>query len=285
MRWDYGQVYKMIRKSKGLTQNDVCGEIISRSTLAKIESGKVIPNFDNMVFLLEQIDMSLSEFKYICNEFKPDQRERIITTIQSQNSTIEVQDLLPLLKDCENFLKTHHDVPIQNLYRSLQVITEIRIKGLKSNDYLHGLATSIWKHLEPMDSWYGNDLRLLAIILFYFDMETLPHITKRILENLERYKNFHDIKSFQLSLLGNLSTIYFKNHHFKQCESITLKSLEIAQELKRFDALGFSQVRLGICQNDDELISKGMTLLKLTGENQLVTTLEEEIEEYNHFNT
>lgn len=43
MRWDYGQVYKKIRQSKGLTQQDVCGDMLHRSTLANIEKGKLSP--------------------------------------------------------------------------------------------------------------------------------------------------------------------------------------------------------------------------------------------------
>ena len=57
MRWDYGKIYKEIRKSKGLTQEEICGDFLARSTLARIESGQVVPKFDTMIFLLRQIDM------------------------------------------------------------------------------------------------------------------------------------------------------------------------------------------------------------------------------------
>ena len=43
MRWDYGKIYKEIRKSKGLTQEEICGDFLARSTLARIESGQVVP--------------------------------------------------------------------------------------------------------------------------------------------------------------------------------------------------------------------------------------------------
>ena len=29
MRWDYGKIYKEIRKSKGLTQEEICGDFFS----------------------------------------------------------------------------------------------------------------------------------------------------------------------------------------------------------------------------------------------------------------
>lgn len=44
MRWDFGKVYKDIRQSKELTQEEICGDMLARSTLARIESGQVIPN-------------------------------------------------------------------------------------------------------------------------------------------------------------------------------------------------------------------------------------------------
>lgn len=70
MRWDFGKVYKDIRQSKGLTQEEICGDMLARSTLARIESGQVIPKFDTFIFLLQQINMSLEEFEYICNVYR-----------------------------------------------------------------------------------------------------------------------------------------------------------------------------------------------------------------------
>lgn len=59
MRQDFGKVYKDIRQSKGLTQEEICGDMLARSTLARIESDQVIPKFDTFIFLLQQINMSL----------------------------------------------------------------------------------------------------------------------------------------------------------------------------------------------------------------------------------
>ncbi len=40
MRWDYGQIFKEIRKSKGLTQQDVCGQVIHRTSHTSDNSNK-----------------------------------------------------------------------------------------------------------------------------------------------------------------------------------------------------------------------------------------------------
>ena len=63
MRYDFGKVYKEIRESKGLTQEEVCGNVLSRTSLSKIESGKATPKYENMDFLLRQMNMSFEEFE------------------------------------------------------------------------------------------------------------------------------------------------------------------------------------------------------------------------------
>ena len=67
MRYDFGKVYKDIRESKELTQEEVCGSVLSRTSLSKYESGKATPKYENMEFLLRQINMSFEEFEYICH--------------------------------------------------------------------------------------------------------------------------------------------------------------------------------------------------------------------------
>lgn len=80
-----------------------------------------------------------------------------------------------------------------------------------------------------------------------------------------------------MTLLTNLASIYLDNHHLKECERFSLKAYELAKELKRYDFLGISQVRLGICREDNTLIDKGMTLLRLTEEENILKALEEEL--------
>ena len=96
MRWDYGKVFQEIRQSKGLTQEEVCGDFLARSTLARIESGKVVPRFDTMIFLLHQIDMTLEEFKYICNLHQHSERQAIVNAYQNLSPVVGVKDLQKL---------------------------------------------------------------------------------------------------------------------------------------------------------------------------------------------
>ena len=52
-----------------------------KKQLIKIESGKVTPKYENMEFLLRQINMSFEEFDYIYHLYQPSQRTEIMQTL------------------------------------------------------------------------------------------------------------------------------------------------------------------------------------------------------------
>lgn len=278
MRWDFGKVYKDIRQSKGLTQEEICGDMLARSTLARIESGQVIPKFDTFIFLLQQINMSLEEFEYICNVYQPSERQKLLNIANNNLSITDNTELLSLKQQCQEYLQTHHDIPIQQLLDRLTVTIHVREFGGESKDTtFQGTTQKIWHYLEKQNTWYQNDFKLLLTILYHFPLETLKTITPKILINLVKYTNLYNIKPLQLTLLTNLASIYLDNHQTKECETFSLEALKLAKELKRYDFLGIAQVRLGICRDDNSLIDKGMSLLRLTEEEKIFEALEKEV--------
>ena len=70
------------------------------------------------------------------------------------------------------------------------------------------------------------------------------------------------------------------HNEFQQCEKIVTLALEAAQKLKRYDALALCNIRLGIGQNNNKRIEKGLVLLEITDELELLRNMKHEI---NHF--
>ena len=278
MRWDIGTVYKTIRKAKGITQQEICGDWISRSNLSKFESNQSVPSYETMEFLLHQIDMSFGEFEYICDYYHSNHRMKIILQFKNYLSVVETEQLLDLTKQCEDYLKAHHDIPVSNILRMANILIEIRKNKISSQAQV--LAQQLWTDLEKRDTFYESDLNLLSVILYFFPLETIQEITEKILTNLEKYNDYKNIKGTQASILFNLSTVYFLNNRLDDCQRITEMILPLAKQTKRYDKLGFAQVRLGICQGDDDLIQKGLQLLELTEETTLLENLKEEVKQH-----
>ena len=281
MRYDFGKVYKEIRESKGLTQEEVCGNVLSRTSLSKIESGKVTPKYENMDFLLRQMNMSFEEFDYICHLYQPSQRTEIMQTYLNMNSIIGSSDLVHFFETCQDYLKTHHDLPIEEIRDMLEIVIHIRQHGTEQlSDQVQQTVKKLWEKIEKQDIWYENDLKILNTILFSFPIEHLHLITGKILQRLEVYKNFQHLYDLRMAILLNLSTIYLYHQDKNMCQQICYTLLEDAKNKKSYDMLAICYVRIGICRNDAKFIQKGFSLLELTDETSILAFLKKEVEIY-----
>ena len=281
MRYDFGKVYKEIRESKGLTQEEVCGNVLSRTSLSKIESGKATPKYENMEFLLRQINMSFEEFDYICHLYQPSQRTEIMQTYLNMTSIIGSSSLVHFFETCQDYLKTHYDLPIEEIRDMLEIVIHIRQHGTEQlSDQVKQTVKKLWKKIEKQDTWYESDLKILNTILFSFPIEHLHLITGKILQRLEVYKNYQHLYDLRMAILLNLSTIYLYNQDRKMCLQICYTLLEDAKNKKSYDRLAICYVRIGICTDDSKLIQKGFSLLELTNETSMLSYLQKEVETY-----
>ena len=279
MRYDFGKVYKEIRESKGLTQEDVCGGVLSRTSLSKIENGKTTPKYENMEFLLRQINMSFEEFDYICHLYQPSQRTEIMQTYLNMNSIVGSSSLIHFLETCQAYLKSHHDLPIEEIRDMLEVVIQIRQHGTEQlSDQVKQTIKKLWEKIEKQDTWYESDLKILNTILFSFPIEHLHLITEKILQRLEVYKNYQHLYELRVAILLNLSTIYLYNQDKNMCQQICYTLLEDAKNKKSYDRLAICYIRIGICRDDAELIQKGFSLLELTEETSMLSYLKKEVE-------
>lgn len=281
MRYDFGKVYKEIRESKGLTQEEVCGNVLSRTSLSKFESGKATPKYENMEFLLRQINMSFEEFEYICHLYQSSQRTEIMQTYLNTSSIFGTSSLVNLFETCQDYLKIHHDLPIEEIRNMLEIVIHIRQHGTEQlSDQVKQTVKKLWEKVEKQDIWYESDLKILNTILFSFPIEHLHLITGKILQRLEEYKNYQHLYELRMAILLNLSTIYLYNQDRNMCQQICYTLLEDAKNKKSYDRLAICYVRIGICRDDYKLIQKGFSLLELTDETSMLSHLQKEVETY-----
>lgn len=279
MRWDVGKVYRDIRKSKGLSQEDVCGNEISRVSLSKFENCKSIPSFEHMLYLLDQIDMTVEEFVYICNLYHPSERQKILDKMQDIPALLGTNGIRDILEDCERYLKRSHDITIQNIFLRLRLVNHIRENGLTEKvEERQEFVDQILTYLEKHDTWYLSDLKFLTAVLFSLSFESLEYLTDKILLTLDKYDGFIEVIDKKFGIYANLSTVYLANGRIKQATEFADRMLDVAQKTKRYDFLGFAWVRLGICQSNQSLIEKGVDLLELCSDNLALQQIKMEID-------
>lgn len=277
MRWDAGSIYKKIRKSKGLSQNEVCGTSISRTTLSKFENNKLSPSYDTMVYLLLQIDMSEEEFQFVCNDFSYDLRDEIITLFFRQTSNLETAQLSRLLEKGNRYLKTADDIFIRNLMKIIQSLTLLTNDQIEQIDCLPKIIISdVWSKLSKMDEWYYSELRLINSFMYYFPIETVLSFLPKLLETVEKYEKFTPMITIRLSILLNVGLLLIQNNHKEVAIPLLKEAIDLGKEAKRYDYLSIAKVRYAICIDDHKIACEGFLLLEMTEENDILAHLKKE---------
>ncbi len=277
MRWDYGSVYKSIRKSKRLSQEQVCGDFINRTTLVRFEKNQTIPSYELMRFLLKQVDMTFEEFEYLCNYYQPSQRQQLLYDIDNlRNPTTKMME--DLIKRCHDHLKKEpDDGPIRRKCQLLETVVAIR-KSTSFNqisEEAETLSKLLWSELERYDNWYHNDIILVGTLLSKISsLDTLEETADLLLKRLEKYKDYKRIQPTILSHYQSLSYFFLEKNQYSKSTCFATKLMELAKQEKRYDQLARAYVYLGLAENKQELIDKGLQILELTDETRLIDNLQ-----------
>ncbi|HEM5233823.1 TPA: helix-turn-helix transcriptional regulator [Streptococcus suis] len=283
MRWDYGSVYREIRKSKHLSQEQICGDYINRTTLVRFEKNQNIPSYELMRFLLKQVDMTFEEFEYLCNYYQPSQRQQLLYDIDNlRNPTTKMME--DLIKRCHDHLnKESDDGPIRRKCQLLETVVAIR-KSTSFNqlsEEAENLSKLLWSELERYDNWYHNDIILVGTLLSKISsLDTLEETANLLLKRLEKYKDYKRIQPTILSFYQQLALFTLEQKQYNKSTFFATKLMELAKLEKRYDQLARAYVYLGIAQNKQELVEKGLQILELTDEKRLVDNLKKLIKQH-----
>ncbi|HFI2473434.1 TPA: helix-turn-helix domain-containing protein [Streptococcus suis] len=277
MRWDYGSVYKSIRKSKHLSQEQICGDYLNRTTLVRFEKNQTIPSYELMRFLLKQVDMTFEEFEYLCNYYQPSQRQQLLYDIDNlRNPTTKIME--NLIIRCHNHLKKEpDDGPIRRKCQLLETVVAIRNSTSfnQLSEEAETLSKLLWSELERYDNWYHNDIILVGTLLSHIiSLDSLEETANLLLKRLEKYKDYKRIQPTILSYYQSLSYFFLEQRQYSKSTFFATKLMDLAKQEKRYDQLARAYVYLGIAQNKQELIDKGLQILELTDEKRIVDNLQ-----------
>jgi len=280
MRWDFGMVFKDLRILKGISQKNITIDTISRSHLSKIEKNTVMPSFEAMSLLLNQLNVSFSEFEYICNNYKPSLRYEIITEFYSQITNSNVEQLVALERKCRKYLSNNNDIRVQEIIEIVKYMLRLSSNyHLDSKELNLHIVQKSWKRLEKLEIWTFDDIRLVNCLLPLLPAKTYSYIIPFLMRSLEYYQDYPQAKPLILAINVNVATMHLYNKEIDLCLTALNKCLSLAMQAKRADYIGIINVRIGICLNDQKKVESGMILLKTLEEDIIIRELKKEIKQ------
>lgn len=275
-----GEAFKLTRKSRGITQNEISKKHLSRSTISKFENNKLNLSIENFEILLNSIDVSFEEFNFIKNNYSYSDKEKILylfNNIFSNSDNLYIKKLISL---CDNYLSNHFSKSIKNIKNTLYILDIMHSSpDYKSKvDVIELYAEEIWQDLSKVDSWTILDIKIINCCLHFFSSDIYIQISDQLMKSIKKYKNFSNITILETSIYLNLTLLFLLNKQKKEAKIFSKEALYKAKKSKRIDYISLSLIRYGLLFSKENRIDEGLFLLNFLEDDLLKEKVKQEID-------
>lgn len=271
----FGETFKFIRKSRGLSQDYVARNIVSRTSISKIENGKQTPSISKAYSLIKNLGLEADEFLYIQNNYKRDLKSSILHQFMNLSETTQAESISHVVNECKKYLSNYFDVQISHIFIVLQ-----SLKSYENGEEFSKIEERlkpVWEDLSKLDTWLTIDLFIINNILYFFPINTSYNMTKQSLKTIEnKYPYLLRLKNaFNL----NISYLLMRENLFEQATKFLSESMELSKIIKRYDLLLIAKIRLSIINNNFEQIQEYYNLLVEIGAEELAFGVKKEVKQ------
>jgi len=139
------------------------------------------------------------------------------------------------------------------------------------------------------------DIRIMTVAVAYTkDFRQSCYIASKLLKNLKKYKDHPKCPRIKMAIHSNVSYKSLRAKYFEDLENSDeyLKkeflihvdaAIELCKKNKFDDMIGINYIRKGLFLTEFDLIDKGLTLIKKTGNNVIYDIAMEEIDGYEKY--
>ncbi len=287
MTKDFGDVLKKIRVDRGYSQQYVAEGIMGQSAYSKIERNEIEPTFRKWLAILEKLNISVDEFRYILNQENLTTKEKLINTFFSLNYN-HLDDLKQFKDQICTYLKEEEDYLLRDLHYACESLIELTTT--QNPEKAQFYAKKIWERMEKFDKWYLLDIRLINTILFIFPTDVAAHIGERVTAQLIPYQNLKEAEILLINVNINLSVLLIDDKNYPEALGYLEKVFPLCKKYQQYNQLAIAYARKGIVlQKSGEIsegtkcIEKAYAILNAIEETKMIRSLEKEVTHYLNF--
>lgn len=225
----YGEKFKEIRNQKQLSLSYFEGVGIDKSDLSKFERGKRMIGFERVDAMLQYMDVSLSEYELIINNFVPDFQEFFLNEV----------DKADFLEDKIKLQKLYDEAEVSG-YRLLAFASKARIKKLNEKEISYVL-----EKLNKVVAWGYFELSVLYFVLDNLSTVEIRSLFRDIDDKTQNYQEIpkYNRRILQIAyraiiVLGSRGEQEFTTEIIKRTENRSKSGIDIYIENLRRLTLG-----------------------------------------------
>lgn len=255
-----GFIFRNIRLDRNYSLSEVSEGILSASFLSKFERGDSDISLSKFYLLLERLNVTMEEFSFISNDYKPTQIEVLMRNVRVayENNNLKLlikfeQVELEKLKKYNFKSYKYNAIMIRALAHDLDKDIEIKNTDIKSlNNYLFNIEN--WGLYEIM--LFGNSMSILSI-------DSIITFSKEILNKTQMYSSIRKNKEHLIRVLLNtiiycidLNKVTSASYFINSAEKIIEQSDFYFEKIKLLYLTGIYKIIIGndavgvqICKN------------------------------------
>ena len=213
----FGETFRLIRKQKKISLQEIVGEEISYSALATFERGECMLSFENLTLLLNKLNLSLDEFYCLCSsEIVETEYEVFSKKASSYFYTRNLKQLVLLSEQqLENYKRTN-----ALFYKSNAIICNTISSMLekKSTTVSDSDKEFILDYLWNVEVWTKYELSVLNYSLPIIPIASLKNFIKEIWKSLPKDFLNDKLHSYKFNLINSIISLMIEENLYKESQ-------------------------------------------------------------------
>ncbi len=282
MEQKYGYVLRRLREEKGYSLRQVSNGILSTSFLSKFERGESNISLSHFIKIIERMNISLDEFVFAANEYKPGELDRLmadIATAYQRNNTSK----LTLIKNKEYEKWEEYGL---NAYLCNSIMAEAKLLDLEKKEIDKKKREYLANYLFNIELWGNYELVIYANSLTIFPPATVIALSKEIVKKTSMYKLVHKNFVQILGIFINTIIVCLENNLLNDALYfiLTLENMHMAENLFYERTLlvflkGIYEIKKGNIPEGESLCRKAIDTMYTIGSEELAISHEEYVNE------
>jgi len=192
----YGRKFREIRNKKNLPLSYFTRIGIDRSNLAKFERGEIMIGLDKLDACLSEMDVSLTEYELIINNFVPSYQEMILDIIDEKDYRRDTRGLKNIYNEAKGDLNRWLALVAKSCFTKL---TEKEI-----NDVIN--------FLNKIEEWGYFELSIFYFVITELPIENIQKLLQSFDEKLNNHYNIFKYKRRILQIYYRAVAVYIKEN-------------------------------------------------------------------------
>lgn len=178
-----GELFKQLRKERGLTQSQLAKGITSRTALATFENHESEITLSHAMAYLERLNITLEEYEFIYHKHNVS-KKHLATRYLGSSDMAEAEKYTQVLLDKYQNSKDNY---FFYLYVQRELLNRIHY-GHTFFTNIDNLTTRVKTYLNRVETWGHFEIVLFLNCLFVFDSSYILNTVKNVLPKSEEYQ-------------------------------------------------------------------------------------------------